>query len=193
MLGGIGYFYGQSKIYVPKSTQASLFPSSILCIIFSSYLCSSHLQTSLDLSQNHTIDTFYCSLEVGIISCCIGQPSCTQLFQADLFFLGGFCGTKVSINCWSGSFLLIICLLKISLLCYCHFCLTKYYYKITSYISPTSWSYFGICCVCFDQAVGYSYNLGYRWTLVRPIEHRWMDSTWANFGCWSFEVFTLSH
>jgi mannosyl-oligosaccharide glucosidase len=99
MLGGIGYFYGQSKIYVPKSTQASLFPSSILCIIFSSYLCSSHLQTSLDLSQNHTIDTFYCSLEVGIISCCIGQPSCTQLFQADLFFLGGFCGTKVSINC----------------------------------------------------------------------------------------------
>lgn len=55
MLGGIGYFYGQSKIYVPKSTQVSLFPSCILFISFISLLCSSHLQTRLDLSQNHTI------------------------------------------------------------------------------------------------------------------------------------------
>lgn len=68
-------------------------------------------------------NTFYCSLKVGIISCCIGQPSCTQLFQAGPFFLGVFCGTKVSINYWFGLFfLLIIHMLKISLIlssCYC--------------------------------------------------------------------------
>lgn len=31
MLGGIGYFYGQSKIYVPKSSEASI---SILLIVY---------------------------------------------------------------------------------------------------------------------------------------------------------------
>lgn len=39
-----------------------------------------------------------------------------------------------------------------------------------------------------EQALGYPYLFGYYWSLVRFNEHRWMDSTWADFGFWSSKV-----
>ena len=44
----------------------------------------------------------------------------------------------------------------------------------------------------FEQALGCSHLLGYRWTLVRSNECWWMDSPWANFGCRSSKVIWIS-
>jgi len=87
MLGGIGYFYGQSKIHFPKSPLVSY--SSL------AFLHSKNRFIEL-------ITMFNCRLKVRMISCYIGQLSYTQQFQAGPGFLGDFCGMKASINCWSG-------------------------------------------------------------------------------------------
>lgn len=131
MLGGIGYFYGQSKIKAPKSTQVIFNFSCFLALGITNQTEPKFTSTKIDpnvysskdpdpmrtdlnlnpiskrtclLITNRSSSSmfFSCRLKVRMSSCYIGQLNCTQQFQAGQYFLEDFCGTKVFISCWSG-------------------------------------------------------------------------------------------
>lgn len=118
---------------------------------------------------------FSCRWEVMTILFHIGQLSCTQLFQVDLSFLGDSCGMKAFISYWSGV-LLLVYMQNISIRCL----LLMFFNSAESTIL--------LIYLNVEQAMGYSYFHGYHWTLVRSDEYWWLDSTWANFRCWSSKV-----
>lgn len=130
-----------------------------------------------------------CSLKIMIIFFYTGQPSFILLSQVDLSFLGDFSGMKGFINYWSGwltSFLSHVC----SISFYSYFLLLRVLEMIVKISAKmhTHTKLFKFCVSNVDQALGCPYMFGYSWTLVRSDEYWWLDSTRADFGCWSSKV-----